>query len=85
LLLDEGTSDLGEAAADTGTFTRHTILILFGGVVVDFGASSICFHTVFFFGGVGTTFGVSSFCFELFFFCSGLFLFSLFLMRLSTS
>ena len=40
-------------------FGLHTILLDLGGVVVDFGASSFCFHT-FFLGGVGTTFGVSS-------------------------
>ena len=83
-LLDEGTSVPREVGC--AFFGLHTILFDFGGVVVDFGAPSFCFHTFSFFGGVGTTFGVSSFCFRLFFFGSVLFLFSLFfLARLSTS
>ena len=86
-LLDEGTSVLEEVGVDDCTFFGlHTILFDLGGVVVDFGASSFYFYTVFFFGGVGTTFGVSSFYFGLFFLCSSLFLFYLFLLTmLSTS
>ena len=80
-LLEDGTLMLGGVDVDDCTFFGlHTILLVFGGVVVDFGASSFCFHTFLsFLGGVGTTFEVSSFCFGLFFFCSGLLLFSVFL------
>jgi hypothetical protein len=68
-LLDEATSVPGGVDADDCTlFGFHTILLVFGGVVVDFGASCFCFHTFSFFGGVRTTLGVSSFFFRLFFF-----------------
>ena len=85
-LLGDGTSVTEGVDTDDCTFfSFHTILLVFSGVVVDFGASSFCFHTVSL-GGLGTTFGFSSFCFRLFFFGSSLFLFSLFfLTRLSTS
>ena len=59
---------------DCTFFGFHTILFDLGGVVVDFGASSFCFHTIFL-GDVGTTFSFSSFCFRLFFFGFDLFLF----------
>jgi hypothetical protein len=76
-LLEDGTTVSGGVDADDCTFFGlHTILLVFGGVVVDFGASSFCFHTFLsFLGGVGTTFRVSSFCFGLFFFRSDLFYF----------
>jgi hypothetical protein len=62
-LLDDGTSvPIGVGTDDCSFFGFHTILLVFGGVVVDFGASSFCFHTFLsFLGGVGTTFEVSSF------------------------
>jgi hypothetical protein len=61
--------------------------LVFGGVVVDFGAASFCFHTILFFlGGVEVAFGSSSLfgicffhsvvliCFgAAFFFCFGFF------------
>jgi hypothetical protein len=64
-LLDDGVLMPGEVGCTF--FGLHTILFVFRGVVVDFGAPSFCFHTFSFFGGVGITFGVSSFCFGLFF------------------
>jgi hypothetical protein len=78
-LLDNGISVPGEVGADDYTFFGfHTILFDFGGVVVDFGASAFCFHTVFL-GGVETIFGLSSFCFRLFFFALDSFIFFAFL------
>jgi hypothetical protein len=84
-LLVDGTSDPGEV--DGCTFLGfHTILLDFGGVVVDFKAASFVFHTIlFFFGGVGIGFG-ASFEICLIFFCFAFFLISFFLLiRLSTS
>ena len=76
-MLEDGTSVPGGVDADDCTFFGlHTILFDLGGVVVDFGASSFCFHTIL--GGVGINFGASYFCFRLFFFGFSLFLFSLF-------
>ena len=49
----------GVGADDCTFFGLHTILFDLGGVEVEFGVTSLCFHT--FLGGVGTTFGVSSF------------------------
>ena len=64
IFLEDGTSAPREVGCTF--FSLHTILFDFGGVVVDFGAPSVCFHTFSFFGGVGTTFDISSFCFGLF-------------------
>jgi len=44
-----------------GVFGLHTILFVFGGVVLDIGAFFLCFHTFFFSGGARTTFEFFSF------------------------
>ena len=56
-MLDDEASNPGEVDVDDyALLGLHTILLVFGGVVVGFGASPFCFHTIlFFFGGVGWT------------------------------
>ena len=45
-LLEDGTSVPGGVDSEGCTFFGfHTILLVFGGVVVDFGVSCFCFHT----------------------------------------
>ena len=63
----------GVDADDCTFFGLHTILFDLGGVEVEFGVTSLCFHT--FLGGVGTTFGFSSFFFGLFSFAPASFYF----------
>ena len=66
-MLDDEASSLGEVDADDcASLGFHTILFVFGGVVIDFGATSFGFHTIlFFFGDVGFIGGITFFPFLL--------------------